>query len=92
MPGSNSWNGQWSGQENKYCIARQLFGDNAVKIQDGQYYSYDFGDGWRAGISVQVVEGARERNKLLKGSKGFCAYDWMVNSIMRHYEIRCEDE
>jgi hypothetical protein len=91
MPGNNSWNGKWSGQENKYCIARQLIGNDAVKIQDGQYYSYSFGDGWRAGISVAVVDGSKKRDKAIEGSKGFCGYEWMVNSIMRHGSIICED-
>jgi len=91
MPNNNSWNGKWSGSEQKYVVARTLVEGDLSKIKDDSCYRYSFGDGWCAGISVQVVDGAKEKNKLIKGSTGFCGYDWMVNSIMKHNKIICED-
>lgn len=86
MPGNNSWNGKWSGQDNFYAIVKH-FGsskkskEKAEKILKDGYFSYDFGDGWRAGISVKQVDSATAR-KIRKQSRGFCGYDWMVESIL----------
>jgi hypothetical protein len=87
MPNNNSWNGRWTGQDKKYIVAREL--PKGKVLLD--YYSYNFGDGWRAGIDVQVVEGYKEKDKLMNHSDGFCGYDWMVDSIMKHGKITADD-
>jgi hypothetical protein len=58
----------------------------AATILANQPYSYDFGDGWRASIEVKAVEGPELRS-IRKRSKGFCGYDWMVDSILDNGSI-----
>jgi hypothetical protein len=53
------------------------------------YYHYNFGDGWAAGVSVRTVDAAEAR-KLRRKSDGFSGYDWMIDSIVQHGEIRVE--
>lgn len=82
MPGRNSWNGKWSGQDSLYVIVRK-FGKKYPKLGS---YSYNFGDGWRASIAVREVT-APAAKELRKKSRGFCGYDWMVDSIVRDGDI-----
>ncbi len=79
MPSNNSWNGRWSGAGNKYAVARMVSDRKAKSLKE--YYSYSFGDGWVAGITVRKAK-PRERvtNK-------FCGYDWMISSILYKGEI-----
>lgn len=90
MPGNNSWNGRWSGQGKAYTVTRKFSGKKgaakAQAILDKGYYGYSFGDGWRAGIEVKCV-GAAEIRAARKASRGFCGYDWMVDSILSHGAI-----
>lgn len=78
MPGCNSWNGRWSGENEPYAKVIN-FRTPPKRFKLG-YYSYDFGDGWRAGVTVREVDAATAR-KLRKQSRGFCGYDWMIDSI-----------
>lgn len=90
MPGCNSWNGRWSGEDKCYVKTVALPRTQLAKAErllEKGYFSYDFGDGWRAGVAVSKVD-SREAAKLRKKSSGFCGYDWMVTSIMQHEEIR----
>ncbi len=91
MPGVNSWDGRWSGEKSLYVVVRNLgrgksATERAQAILDTGYYSYSFGDGWRAGVSVREVTSSEAR-KLRKISSGFHGYDWMVDSIIAHREI-----
>ncbi|MEA3420841.1 MAG: hypothetical protein U9Q97_04090 [Acidobacteriota bacterium] len=85
MPNIASWNGQWSGANNLYAKVVN-FGKSraattkAKEIHNRGYYHYNFGDGWSAGISVREVS-SKEASKIRRASKGFCGYDWMVESI-----------
>lgn len=81
MPSNNSWNGKWSGAENKYTVAKTVTEKTAKRIT-GVYYTYAFGDGWVAGVTVRKAK-PRE-----KASGKFCGYNWMVDSIIWHDEIR----
>lgn len=80
MPSNNSWDGKWSGEGNKYTIAKTVTEKKAKELKD--YYSYAFGDGWVAGITVRKAK-PRE-----KATNKFCGYNWMVDSIVWHGEIR----
>lgn len=82
MPGVNSWNGRWSGRDKVHAIVK-TFTKNHPKLG---YYSYDFGDGWRAGITVREVT-VPAAKMLRKQSSGFCGYDWMVDSIISDGDI-----
>lgn len=87
MPNRGSWNGGWSGERDKYVISRTLPLKGSDNVKDGASHYYNFGDGWGAGVSVKVVDGVKAKNAAIKGSKGFCMYDWMVDSIMQHGKI-----
>ena len=67
----------------KTCTAIQ-----ATRIVEESPYGYDFGDGWRANITAEIVTG-KEASKIRRKSIGFCGYDWMVSSIMSKGRIEC---
>lgn len=74
MPSNNSWNGKWSGEGNQYTVARTLPEARAVGLRPR--YTYNFGDGWIAAVSV------REAKPREKASGKFCGYEWMIDSIL----------
>ena len=90
MPSNNSWNGKWSGADNCYAViesfttikARQ----RAEKLVNASF-CHSFGDGWVACVSTRIVSDS-EAKTLKRNSKGFCGYDWMIDSILEHGEIR----
>lgn len=93
MPSNNSWNGRWSGEAKIYAVVKQF--SDAKKNQERNskilakgYYSYNFGDGWRASVEVRKVD-TNEARKLRRQSAGFCGYEWMIETILEHGEIRC---
>ena len=87
MPSNNSWNGKWSGEESKYYIIKSTSNQKAEELLDiGEFY-YDFGDGWMACVSVEIID-AKEAKKRNKISSGFAGYDWMVQSIFLYNEIK----
>lgn len=91
MPGNNSWNGKWSGEGRKYVrivnvgASKKAAAKYGALVQTG-YFSYDFGDGWRAGVTVTEVDAVAAR-KLRKQSAGFCGYEWMIESIRYNGKI-----
>lgn len=90
MPGRNSWNGRWSGEDRVYAIVRSIpRGKKHDERAAGRVgsYSYSFGDGWVARVDVRIVDG-KEGARIRRKSQGFCGYDWMVSSIIQHGEIR----
>jgi len=113
MPNVGSWNGKWTGAENKYFIIRKVDNNTFAKIMkeaksvplyEGFFtkkligyssprenFYYNFGDGWGANIRVEQVN-ASEARKRKKNSKGFCGYEWMVNSIIQFGEILNEKQ
>lgn len=107
MPNRGSWNGKWSGEDRKYFIIRK-FHEKLFKerYQDklfpmptdpnklrpdtkGFYYRWE--DGWGANVQAEIVE-SKEANKRRKISSGFCGYDWMVESILKHGKIYASHE
>ena len=89
MPSNNAWNGKWSGEGNLYAIVRSTRAIQSVakRILEKGYWHYSFGDGWAAGVSAKEIDAAEAR-RVRKKSRGFCGYDWMVDSILTHNEIR----
>lgn len=91
MPSNNAWNGKW-GSEGEFYAKIINFGKTqkaetkAQAILDEGYFRYSFGDGWVAGVSVKKVA-AKEAGKIRRKSKGFCGYDWMVDSIRQDQRI-----
>jgi hypothetical protein len=90
MPCNNSWNRKWSGEGTLYARTRSFNTKagkaKAASILAGGYFSYSFGDGWVAAVSARDVTSA-EKRKIDKSTKGFCGYDWMIDSIIRDGEI-----
>lgn len=80
MPSNNSWSGKWSGENNKYTVAKTLTDKKAKSIAG--YYPYSFGDGWVAGVTVRKPK-PRERT-----TGKFCGYNWMIDSIVWNGEIK----
>ncbi len=87
MPGVNSWNGKWSGDEKLYAVVKTFREVPAREILDKRRFSYSFGDGWIAAVTVAEVDKAAAR-RIKKLSAGFCGYDWMIDSIIRHGSIK----
>ena len=81
MPSNNSWNGKWRGEDNVYTVARTLPAAKADALK--RRYTYSFGDGWVAAVSVR--EAARE-----KPTNRFCGYEWMIDSILTRDAITAE--
>ena len=96
MPGRNSWNGRWSGEDRIYAITRPIRNskkarEKADAILAGRRYSYRWPDGWCAAISVSEVS-AREAAAIRRKSAGFCGYGWMVQSIEADGDIYGPDQ
>lgn len=88
MPRNNSWNNRWTGEGNIYARSRSRPKTIENNLDNQEFY-YDFGDGWTAKVSTQKMS-AKDANKIMKNSKGFCGYDWMIDSILTHGEIKIE--
>lgn len=88
MPNNNAWDGKWSGEGKLYAVTRSFSSGNkrAQQILDKGYFTYNFGDGWTAGIHVRKVD-AKEAARIRKKSRGFYGYDWMVKSIILELKI-----
>lgn len=95
MPNIGSWSGKWTGSDKKYYVVKNIskrffdkqeyFKSLAEKGRDSWFYN--FGDGWGANVYVEIVD-AQEAKKRRKLSKGFCGYEWMVESIIYHGDIK----
>ena len=90
MPNVGSWNGKWSGSKNLYAIVQSFTGrlgraKAEAILAKGSFY-YNFGDGWGASIRASEITGSEVR-RVRRESKGFCGYDWMVQSIRDHGSI-----
>ena len=86
MPNAGSWNGQWTGQSSKYYRHRNVSKQEAEKILVNKECYYNFGDGWRANVSIEKVLSG-EKNKRERNSKGFAGYDWMIDEILKYGRI-----
>lgn len=81
MPNNNSWNGKWSGADNKYTVSKVL-SKKDCELFIGKSYYYNFGDGWTACVKCRLPA-PRE-----KATNNFCGYQWMITSILLHNEIK----
>lgn len=85
MPNRGSWNGKWSGDGE--CFIRTRTEKSVPKEYWGKDFYYRWDDGWTACVSLYRVPAA-EANKMKRKSKGFCGYDWMIESIIKYGEIK----
>ena len=96
MPGRNSWNGRWSGEDRIYAAIRRLPAGKkheakADRIIAGSPYRYRWPDGWCASFSVHRAKG-RDVTAVRRKTNGFCGYDWMVDSIEADGDIYGPDQ
>ncbi len=85
MPNVGSWNGKWAGESNLYCKVKKLGKQKELELHDKNFY-YDFGDGWGANVKAEKVD-SKIANKMKRASKGFCGYEWMIDSIIANGKI-----
>ena len=86
MPGVGSWNGRWSGEGQLYARVKRFSGKDELNFKDGDVFSYCWDDGWCTNVRVSEVD-YQEKKKIKKASKGFCGYDWMIDSIIKYGKI-----
>lgn len=89
MPNCGSWNNKWSQENERHIITkpnRTINPDILIEIIDKDFY-YRWDDGWTACISVIEVD-SKQAAKLRNKSRGFCGYDWMVDSIIKYGTIK----
>ena len=95
MPNVGSWNGKWTGEKDLHARVinfTQKYGtskaakDKLESILKEKSYYYNFGDGWGADVEVKKVD-VSAAAKIRAKSKGFCGYDWMIDSILQYGEI-----
>lgn len=95
MPNRGSWNGRWSGENDYYAVTRVLprkgAGRDAALQLVGRSFHYSWSDGWGANVSVRLIDG-REASVVRKRSKGFCGYEWMVDSLLKRGRILADHE
>lgn len=87
MPGRNSWNNKWSGDDKSYVIVRELDDEFAAKL-GGRRWSYSWPDSWRAEVHARLMPDS----ELRPPQQSFIGYDWMVDSILRYDAIYAEHE
>ena len=86
MPTNGSWNGKWTGDGKLYARVQRP----AKKIESelaGKRWTYRWDDGWTACIEARKVD-YKEAAQIRKITKGFCGYEWMIQSILSHGEIQ----
>ena len=89
MPNRGSWNGRWSGENDLHAIVKP---DRSVpKDVVGKSFWHSWSDGWSACVTVEKVDG-NTGNWMRKKSRGFCGYDWMVDSILEKGFIEYDRE
>jgi hypothetical protein len=93
MPNVASWNGKWSGADKKYYRIKSFLSkkdkERITELLNGRdrsswYYRWE--DGWGASVIVEIVDASEARKRQNK-SAGFCGYEWMISSILKHGEI-----
>lgn len=87
MPNRGSWNGKWS-QDGRLFV-RVLRERDVPKERWDKSFCYSWDDGWTACVTVTRMP-ANEARNLERKSNGFCGYDWMISSIVKHGDIRRE--
>lgn len=92
MPHAPTWNNRWSGDERLHVLTRSFRGrtkeEQARAIAAAKSFWHRWEDGWSARVDVKIVSADEARQMRQKSCGHFCGYDWMVDSICRHGDIR----
>lgn len=90
MPGVASWNSRWSGEGRCYAKIKNVSKPNEKPFfptkDNPTSFDFRWKDGWWARVSCRQVT-SKEAEKIRKISDGFCGYDWMIDSILKHGKI-----
>lgn len=94
MPGVASWNGQWTGSNRAYFKHRKIDDKHPIAKALKEdvpdiHHTYRWEDGWMAKVIIKRVD-SKTRNKEAKISAGFCGYEWMIDSILKHGKIQTD--
>lgn len=79
MPNNNAWDGKDRGNKGSHFAFRNVDKKTADRL-DGKNFYYNFGDGW--GCNIKVTKNKR------CNTNGFRGYEWMIDSIIEHNEIK----
>ena len=93
MPKVGSWNGKWSGEGEVFAKSKKVFDKGKLlfpNLKEGKF-TYDFEDGWVAMIEVKFVTPSESKD-MMKKSKGFCGYSWMIDSLIETGRIIDKDD
>lgn len=89
MPNVGSWNGKWTGDQ---CLYVRTMDERKVpKELWGKSFYYLLEDEWAACVSVERMS-AKDAVKLERKSKGFCGYDWMIETLVKDGYIHTDYE
>ena len=94
MPHRGSWNNKWSGESCNYTIAKKFTRKEFKELPEiaGKYHEYRWDDGWTAVVDVMHLTDGKIVKKLTKNSAGFCGYNWMIDSLLKHGYIKKEEK
>lgn len=92
MPNRGSWNGKWTGDGELFSITKHYTDKrfeelNISKLLEKRNFYYCWDDGWGANVCVKEIT-PQEEKQIKKHTKGFCGYDWMIDSILKYGDIR----
>lgn len=86
-PSTSSW-----GKERDYRVFRSIDYPTLAKLfplgRSQKSWFYSWSDGWRARVDGRIMA----QGERTKKTDGFCGYDWMVESLIRHGAIYAEGE
>lgn len=94
MPGSPSWNGRWSGEEQLHARVKNVGTSKKAREKWEKLignHTYRWSDGWCACVTVREVTSSAAR-KIRKDSVGFAGYDWMIVSLGVYGKILADHE
>ena len=69
-----------------YDTIWQALKERGAALCDQQFFRHRWNDGWEALVEVRTVD-AREARQIRRKTD-FCGYDWMIDSIIEHGEIK----
>jgi hypothetical protein len=86
MRNTPTWNESWSGAGRLYAKRVNVPKTKAEELlKEGSFY-FSWSDGWSCAVDV-VKPSPAEARAMAKNTRGFCGYEWMINSILMYGKI-----
>lgn len=86
MRNTPTWNGRWSGEGELYAKRVRMAPDKAEELLKEGSFFFRWSDGWSCSVDV-VKPTPAEARAMAKKTRGFCGYEWMINSIVLYGQI-----